>query len=93
VRVIWSPSALREVARATDYLMDFNPAAAVRLAEGLLAAGDSLANFPHRGRRVSNTDMRELITDYPYIIRYRIVPDEEVRILRVRHTSRRPTNP
>jgi plasmid stabilization system protein ParE len=73
--------------------MDFNPAAAVRLAEGLLAAGDSLANFPHRGRRVSNTDMRELITDYPYIIRYRIVPDEEVRILRVRHTSRRPTNP
>ena len=70
MRVIWSPSALREVARATDYLMDFNPAAAVRLAEGLLAAGDSLANFPHRGRRVSNTDMRELITDYPYIIRY-----------------------
>jgi hypothetical protein len=43
----------------------FNPAAAVRLAEGLLAARDSLANFPHRGRRVSNTDMRELITDYP----------------------------
>jgi plasmid stabilization system protein ParE len=37
--------------------------------------------------------MRELITDYPYIIRYRIVRDEEVRILRVRHTSRRPTDP
>jgi len=73
--------------------MDFNSAAAVQLAEGLLAAGDSLANFPHRGRRVLNTDMRELITDYPYIIRYRILRDEEVRILRVRHTSRRPTDP
>ena len=87
VRVIWSPSALREIARASDYLMDFNSAA------GLLAAGDSLANFPHRGRRVLNTDMRELITDYPYIIRYRILRDEEVRILRVRHTSRQPMDP
>ncbi|HEX3990971.1 MAG TPA: type II toxin-antitoxin system RelE/ParE family toxin [Acetobacteraceae bacterium] len=36
------------------------------------------------------TDTRELVTAYPYIIRYRIVGDQ-VRILRVRHTSRRPT--
>ena len=72
--------------------MDFNPQAAVRLAEGLLATGDGLASFPHRGRRVAGTDLRELVTAYPYIIRYRIVRDE-VRILRVRHTARRPTNP
>jgi len=45
VRVIWSPSALREVARATDYLMDFNPRAAKELAEGLVQAGDSFAHF------------------------------------------------
>jgi plasmid stabilization system protein ParE len=57
----------------------------------LTAAGDRLANFPHRGRPVAKTDMRELVTTYPYI-RYRIVRDE-VRILRVRHTARRPTNP
>ena len=93
MRVIWSPSALREVARATDYLMDFNPRAATELAEGLVLAGDSLAHFPHRGRRVPNSEMRELVTAYPYIIRYRIVRDDMVRILRVRHTSRRPTNP
>jgi len=92
VRVIWSPWALREAARATDYLMDFNPGAAIQLAEGLLAAGNSLANFPHRGRPVPGTDMRELVTAYPYIVRYRIVRDV-VRILRMRHTSRRPTNP
>lgn len=91
--VIWSPSALREVARAVDYLSDFNPRAAAELGKGLIAAGDSLSHFPHRARRVRNTDMRELVTTYPYIIRYRIVRDEEVRILRVRHTSRRPTTP
>lgn len=90
MRVIWSPSALHEIARASDYLTDFNPKAAIELAENLLAVGDSLMHFPHRGRRVPNTDMRELVTAYPYIIRYRIVRDEEVRILRVRHTSRRP---
>ncbi len=38
-------------------------------------------------------DMRELVTTYPYIIRYRMLRDDEVHILRVRHTSRRPTNP
>jgi plasmid stabilization system protein ParE len=68
VRVIWSPWALPEVARATDYLMDFNPKAAAELAEGLFLAGDGLAHFPHRGRRVPNTDLRELVTAYPYII-------------------------
>jgi plasmid stabilization system protein ParE len=37
--------------------------------------------------------MRELVShSYPYIIRYRIEGDT-VFVLRVRHTSRRPTNP
>ena len=92
MRVIWSPRALREIARAVDYLMDFNPVAAVRLAEGLIAAGDGLMHFSHRGRPVPPTNMRELVTAYPYVIRYRVVRDE-VRILRVRHTARRPTRP
>jgi plasmid stabilization system protein ParE len=37
--------------------------------------------------------MRELVTDYRYVIRYRVTRDGTVRILRIRHTSRRPTNP
>jgi toxin ParE1/3/4 len=92
VRVVWSPAALRHVTRASDYLADFNPRAAVALLEGLIAAGDSLAQFPDRGRLVRGSNTRELVATYPYIIRYRIVRDT-VRILRVRHTSRRLTNP
>ena len=91
MRVIWSPAALRQVARAFDYLTDFNPGAAVQLLDGLIAAGDSLAQFPHRGRPVPGSNLRELVTAYPYIVRYRIVRGT-VRILRVRHTSRRPTS-
>ena len=92
MRVIWSPTALRHVTHAYEYLEDFNPYAATALAEALLAAGDSLENFPLRGRRVPGTDLRELVTAYPYIIRYQIVQDT-VRILRIRHTARRPTKP
>jgi toxin ParE1/3/4 len=92
VRVVWTRTALRGVWRAYDYIYDFNPGAAARMAEALFKAGDSLVNFPHRGRPVRGTAMRELVTVSPYIIRYRIVGDDVV-ILRVRHTSRRPTNP
>ena len=58
----------------------------------LLAAGDSLVNFPHRGRPVRGTDMRELVSISPYVIRYRIT-GETVVIRRVRHSARRPTRP
>jgi addiction module RelE/StbE family toxin len=92
MQVIWSPSALREVMRIYDYLTDFNPRAADEVFSNLMQIGDGLANFPHRGRPVPNSDMREVMTSYPYIIRYRVTRDA-VRILRVRHTARRPTNP
>ncbi len=64
----------------------------MRLAAGLRDTGDSLAHFPHRGRAVPGTAMRELGTSFPYIIRYQIAGDV-VEILRARHTSRRPTRP
>jgi addiction module RelE/StbE family toxin len=92
VQVVWTASAVRSVWRAYDYLYQFNPRAAMQLAESLFTAGDALTNFPHRGRLVPRTEMRELVTSHPYIIRYRIDGDAVV-ILRVRHTSRRPTTP
>jgi len=55
VRVVWTRTALRGVWRAYDYLYDFNPRAAAHLAQSLLDAGDSLVNFPHRGRPASRT--------------------------------------
>jgi len=75
VRVVWTETALRGVWRAYDYLMDFNSRAGAHLAESLLAAGDGLANFPHRGRPVRGTSLRELVTVSPYIIRYRVAGD------------------
>lgn len=92
MRVVWTEPALDGIARAYDYIFDFNPSAAAHVAETLRREGDSLVHFPHRGRMVPKTNMRELVSAYPYIIRYRIDGDTVI-ILRVRHTSRRPTNP
>lgn len=92
MRVVWTEPALDAIQRAYDYIFAFNPRAAMHVAESLRDAGNSLEYFPQRGRPVPGTDMRELVTAYPYIIRYRVIGDE-VTILRVRHTSRRPTNP
>jgi plasmid stabilization system protein ParE len=64
----------------------------MHMAEALRATGDSLECFPHRGRLVPGTGKRELVSVSPYVIRYRVEGDE-VRILRVRHSARRPTNP
>ena len=64
----------------------------MRVARALRDAGDGLMHFPYRGRPVPGTDMRELVTSYPYVIRYRVTGDAVI-ILRVRHGARRPTEP
>jgi toxin ParE1/3/4 len=75
VRVVWTRAALRGLWRPYDYIVDFNPQAAARMAEALFEAGESLAGFPHRGRPVRGTTMRELVSVQPCVIRYRIAGD------------------
>jgi plasmid stabilization system protein ParE len=92
MRVVWTKAATRGVWRAYEYLYELNPRAAEHLAASLFATADGLVNFPHLGRLVPKTEMREIVSVYPYIIRYRIDGDTVV-ILRVRHSARRPTSP
>lgn len=92
IRVEWTETALDELDAIRAYLGPFNPPAAHRVARALLAAGDSLSVLPNRGRPVPDTDQRELVTSYSYIIRYRVHAGV-VEVLRIRHTARRPTEP
>lgn len=78
MRVRWSDVALRDVSRIHDYLYDFNPLAARRIAETLLLAGDSLGTFPRRGRPGFAPGTRELVALRPYVLVYRV---EEAEIL------------
>jgi len=87
--VVWTLSALADLADIRRYIAAFNPDAAQRIAARLIAVGNGLVNFPERGRPVPGTDLREATVVYPYIIRYRVDGDR-VLILRVRHGMRRP---
>ncbi len=81
--IVWTEPARENLQAIRDYVKQFSPYAPAKVAAEIIETGDALVNFPHRGRMVHRT-MREVITSYPYIIRYRIVGDEVV-ILRVRH--------
>ena len=91
MRIVWTEPALDAIAQAYDYVAQEDLKSARRVAQGLLDAGNSLIDFPRRGRVVSGTEMRELVAAFSYVIQYRLLNDELV-ILRVRHGARRPTD-
>jgi plasmid stabilization system protein ParE len=82
--VFWSDEARADRDAILAFLLERNPVAALRVAEGLVLATDSLSTFPDRGRpgRVPNT--RELVTVRPYVVVYGVRGDQVV-ILRIWH--------
>jgi len=58
--VVWTFAAVADLEEIRRYIGAFNPHAAKNTAGRLIAAGNGLANFPDRGRPVSDTELREL---------------------------------
>ena len=69
-----------------DYIGQFSPLAAQRMALRLRSSAESLAEHPKRGRLATAT-LRELAVVPPYVIRYH-VGDGVVHIVRIRHAAR-----
>ena len=86
-RVIWSAPAISDLVKIRAYITGFNPIADRSMVEKLLAAGEGLAAFPHKGRSVGD-GVREWSLVHPYVIRYEIVGDV-VHVLRVRHSKQK----
>lgn len=86
-RVVWAASALANLQAIRDYIAQFNPYAAAKVAAEIIESAEFLVEFPGRGRIVQGTPYREVMTSYPYVIRYRIGQDE-IMILRIRHMAR-----
>ncbi|MEO7689196.1 MAG: type II toxin-antitoxin system RelE/ParE family toxin [Sphingomonas sp.] len=84
-RIVWTREALASLELIRTYIHQFDPQAAQRMARRLIEAGDSLRNFPDRGRPV-DSGRRELVTIPPYIIRYSF-DGERVFILGIRHSA------
>lgn len=81
----WSREALAKLDLIAEYIRQFDPRAAQRIAERLFAAGQSLSDFPNRGRPLGGK-LREIVTVQPYILQYRVDGDR-VLILGIRHAA------
>ncbi len=86
--VVYSARALSHLERAFEFLAGENPDAAVAAAWAIRSGVESLATHPLLGRRVLG-DVRELVISFGqtgYIALYRfVVPQDEVRVLAIRH--------
>ena len=86
--VVYSALALSHLERAFQLLTGENPDAAIAAAEVIRSAIENLAAHPLLGRRVHG-DIRELVISFGrtgYIALYRfVVPQDEVRVLAIRH--------
>lgn len=85
-RIVWTDEAVGNLEAIVTYISAFNPGAAQRLAERLIAVADSLNEFSDRGRDAGE-GKREMTIAWPYALRYR-VEGETVFILRIRHGAR-----
>lgn len=84
-QVVWTKRALADLMAIREYIGQFSPLAAQRMALRLRIAAESLADHPERGRRATAT-LRELVVVPPYVIRY-YLGDGVVRVIRIRHAA------
>jgi plasmid stabilization system protein ParE len=86
--VVYSASSLAHLERAFEFLRKENPEAEVAAADAIRSAVDNLGAHPLLGRRIHG-DIREMVISYGatgHIALYRfLIPQDEVRILAIRH--------
>jgi plasmid stabilization system protein ParE len=88
--VIWLTGAISNLVEIAATIAEQNPTAATPTRVRLQRLGDSLSYSPHRGRP-AKSGTRELVSERPCTLRYRVSDNgERVTILSVRHTRRRP---
>lgn len=89
MRIVWQALARSDPAEVRRFIERDDPGAAGRVAARIVALVERLAVAPAMGRPGRVPGTRELVVPgLPYVVPYRVVGDE-VRILRVYHTSRR----
>ena len=90
MRVRYTPRAFAERERIFAYLVARNPDAARNVVGLITQRILELADNPYKGRRTDRGGIFTIwVTPYPYRIYYR-VDGEDVVIIHIRHTARRP---
>ncbi len=93
MRVRWSARALVQLREAHAYIAKDNASAALGFVDAAAALVELLEENPGMGIKTDEPDviMFPLIR-YRYLIFYKILHGEEVRIIRIRHAARKRLN-
>ena len=93
MKVRWNKRALSQLRAAHGWIEKENPVAAQEFVEAVSALADLLGEYPGMGVRTDEPGVTMFpLVRYRYLIFYKVLRGEEVRIIRVRHASRkRPT--
>jgi plasmid stabilization system protein ParE len=90
---VWTPQAIAELRKAYDYISKDSPQNARKVVEELTAIADRLRAqpemFPPDKFKKNNDGTWRAFEKFHYRISYLITP-KEIRIVRMRHTSRTP---
>ena len=93
MKVGYAPRALRDLEGIAAYLDQRSPSGARNVLAAIKASVDALTAFPEMAPALDETGHRRLpILRYPYAVFYRIA-DDELLVLHIRHTARRPIAP
>lgn len=90
MKLRFSRKATADISTILSYLDHHSPQGRKGVEGRLRVALETLPTFPLAGEATSRAGVRRLVlSPYPYTAFYRVFTDE-IRILTVRHTSRRP---
>ncbi len=93
MRIRYSPRALDDINAILSYLERHSPQGAQNVARAMHKTIDLIGQFPQSGRPVSEFGVRVLpVGPYPYLV-YWLAEVDEVWVIHIRHTARRPWNP
>jgi addiction module RelE/StbE family toxin len=93
VVIVWAPQAIAELKKAYNYISRDSPKNARRVIDEITEMADELATWPEmfpldKFKRDNDGSWRAF-EKFHYRISYRIIADQ-IRIVRMRHTSRTP---
>ena len=92
MKVSWSRPALAQLRAAHAYIAQDNPRVADEFVDASAALCDLLGEYPGMGVPTDEPGIIMFpLVRYRYLIFYKVLPHQEVRIIRVRHASRKRT--
>jgi plasmid stabilization system protein ParE len=89
-KIIFHPLAEQELVDAASYYEEQNQGLGLEYLAAVEGAVNLLRRYPAAGVVVRGTVRRLILPKFPYLLLYRVVFDDSIRILAIAHQKRKP---